>query len=47
METRVRHIPEQLWREFKSMCALEAITMNDMLIKLMQQAVEQHKKGKS
>jgi len=45
MDTRVRGIPTELWREFKSMCALQGKTMNAVLVKLIQQAVENWKKG--
>jgi len=47
MDTRVRGIPEPLWREFKAMCALQGKTMNEVLVKLIKQAVDQYNKGKS
>jgi len=45
MDTRVRGIPTELWREFKAMCALQGKSMNAVLVKLVQQAVDEWKKG--
>ncbi len=43
-ETRIKNIPEMLWRQFKAICVLEGLRVNDQLIELVKQYVDE--KGK-
>jgi plasmid stability protein len=40
----VRNIPDEMHREFKSICARRGISMNDMLIQLIQRLVDEEGK---
>ena len=46
MEMRIRDIPEELHIQFKIMCAEKRISMNKLMIQLMREAVEKHRKEK-
>jgi len=45
-ESRVRNIPEMLWRRFKAICLLKGARVNDTMIELIKRYVdEQEEKG--
>jgi len=46
MEFRLRNIPEQLWKEFKILCIRRDASLNEMLIRLIREAVEKGKPTK-
>ncbi len=39
-ETRIRNIPDALWRQFKSLCVLQGEKVNDKLIELVRLYVD-------
>jgi hypothetical protein len=43
MEFRLRNIPDDLWRHFKSQCALEGKTITDKLMELIRVVAEKGK----
>jgi len=45
-ESRIRNIPEMLWRRFKAICLLKGERVNDTMIELIKRFVdEQERKG--
>ena len=46
MEMRIRDIPDELHVQFKVMCAEKRISMNKLIIQLIREAVEKHRKEK-
>jgi hypothetical protein len=45
-ETRIRNIPDHLWRQFKSLCVLRGELVNAKVIELVEKYVDSMK-GKS
>jgi len=43
---RIREIPDELHKDFKIMCVDKKISMNDLVIQLMKEAVEKYKQKK-
>ena len=43
-ETRIKNIPESLWRQFRAICVLKGLRINDQLIELIKNYVDE--KGK-
>ena len=39
-ETRIKNIPESLWRRFKAICVLRGVKINDQLLELIQEYVD-------
>ena len=44
-EFRLRHVPEFLKKRLKKMAIDEDMTVNDLLIRLIQEAVDEHERG--
>ena len=40
METRIRSIPDDIWRDFKRMCVDEGVSMNQKVVDLVAGTVE-------
>lgn len=40
METRIRNIPENLWRRFRALCVLQGQSVNEKIIELVAAYVE-------
>ena len=43
-ETRIKNIPESLWRQFRAICVLKGLKVNAQMIELIRQYVDE--KGK-
>ncbi len=39
-EMRIRNIPEQLHKQFRILCIRDGVSINDLIIRLMKEAVE-------
>jgi hypothetical protein len=46
MNLMIKGVPEELWRQFKSVCALEGKTVKDKIIELVEKEVEKDRTGK-
>ena len=46
MDTRIRNVPKDVWREFKILCAEQDISMNRKIIELATKEVEERHKRK-
>ena len=42
----IRNVPEELHKNLRIMCLEKGLSMNQELIRLIQEAVEKHRKGK-
>ena len=45
-ETRIRNIPDDVYRKFKALCAENGYKINDHIIELLKREVEKREKEK-
>ncbi|MCK5569661.1 MAG: hypothetical protein KAJ15_08080 [Spirochaetes bacterium] len=43
-ELRIRDIPEDVYRKFKSLCALKGVTLNKTVIELLEWKIKKHER---
>ena len=46
-ETRIRNIPDEIYRKYKALCALKGVKINDYVIELLKKEVAKREKEKS